>query len=330
VITVITGTPGTGKTYYMVWLLKKKALEEGDVFYRVRRDVLLITNIKLNLEDSENYVFIENFDDFVPYMDVDFWRSNLNALQGRKVIFAIDEAQALFAKHKDNDKLMYFLQYHRHVGIDLYLLTQTAKSIPAKVYELSEYLIEAVPRSINPFAWRYFRYRVLHPFDRSLVLRRFHVPHDPTVFYLYDDMVYRPDEDIEERPKNVFVSQFSLLAVFIFVFVFLLHSFFSHLHTLGQPKTQKTFSSSPSSPAVVKTQPINSSVPAVPIRYEDLIQEVEDKPMDRLELDRVEVKQPSGSPRVSVPVSGGYHLEVGRSSAGGLELQREPKVIILP
>jgi zona occludens toxin len=193
-ITIIYGVPGSGKTYYSVYWIRKRCLEEGDTFYRVRSDVLLITNLKLRLDNEENYIYLEDVKDFARYMDVDFWRANLSRVQGKKVYIVMDECQLFFHYYKDDPKVLFYLQYHRHLSHDILLITQTPKSLPAKVFELSEFLIEAVPKSVNPFAFRGFRYRVVHPFDRSVVLRRFHLAYDNTVFFMYEDMIYRADE----------------------------------------------------------------------------------------------------------------------------------------
>jgi hypothetical protein len=217
-ITIIYGVPGSGKTYYAVYWVKKKCLEAGDVFYRVRSDVVLITNLKLRLDNEENYVYLEDIKDFALYMDVDFWRSNLSRVQGKKVYIVMDECQLFFYHYKDDPKVLFYLQYHRHLSHDILFITQTPKSLPAKVFELAEFLIEAVPKSVNPFAFRGFRYRVVHPFDKSVVLRRFHLPYDNTVFYLYEDMIYRAPEGAGKL-DNAFVRWWVLLGVMAVLFV---------------------------------------------------------------------------------------------------------------
>jgi len=215
-ITIIYGVPGSGKTYYAVHWIKQRCLEGGDVFYRVRSDAVLITNLKLRLDSEENYIYLENFHDFAKYMDVDFWRANLSRVQGKKVYLVMDECQVFFFHYKDDPKVLFYLQYHRHLSHDLLFITQTPKSLPAKVFELSEFLIEAVPKSVNPFAFRGFRYRVVHPFDRSVVLRRFHLAYDRALFYLYEDMIYRAPEG---EVQNAFLRWGVILGVLVFLFV---------------------------------------------------------------------------------------------------------------
>ncbi len=321
-IAVVYGVPGSGKTYYAVWWIRKRCLEEGDVFMRVRSDVLLITNLKLNLDSSEGYVYLEDFQDFAKYMDVDFWRANLQYMQGKKVVFVIDECQLFFYHYKDDPKVLFFLQYHRHLGVDILLITQTPKSLPAKVFELSEFLVEAVPKSVNPFGFRAFRYRVLHPFDRDLVLRRFHLAFDPVVFYLYSDMIYKPPEE-GEKVGNAFMRYYVLLGAVLVVFLFLVHLLFSHISSLSQPMVRDGGSSSQ---RAVQVQPV--------IDYEDLITEEREEKASGgvVSSSPVDEGGVGSSPAVSV---GSWNIVVessGRSYRSGDEviLVSEPKVIILP
>jgi len=311
-ISIIYGVPGSGKTYYAVWWIRKRALEEGDIFLCVRSDVILITNIKLNLDSVDGYIYIEDIKDFSRYMDVDFWRANFSFLRGKKLYVVMDECQLFFYHYKDDPKVLFFLQYHRHLGVDILLITQTPKSLPAKVFELSEFLIEAVPKSVNPFAFRAFRYRVLHPFDRGIVLRRFHLAFDPVVFHLYSDMVYKPSED-EEKPKNAFTRYYVLLASFLLLTVFLMFSFLSRVF-------------SPSLPSQTKAQPASQVIQSVPLDYEDLI--TEEKPVEEKPI--TEEKPKEGKP---LPSEGSYRIVVEKSdSPKGQEdvLNTSVKVIEIP
>jgi len=334
-ISIIYGVPGSGKSYFSVWWIKKRVLEEGDVFFRVRLDRLLITNLKLRLDSEEGYIYVEDPHELAKYMDVDFWRANLQRVQGKKVVFVLDEAQRFFYFYGSDAKVLYFLQYHRHLGMDVLLITQTPRSIPQKVFELCEYVIESVPRSVNPFGFRAFRYRVLHPLDRSEVLRRFHLPYDPTVFYLYQDMIYSPEE-AEERPSNAYVRYYAMLGGLVVVLVGLIYLFFSNFFSPVSAKSQTADAS--------QTAVSSSTVPTKPITYEDLIVEVpEEKSEEKLkELDYspkpLDVQQEKHNLDLPKDVSTRYGyivVEASRSSlsfGSGLdvELSSGVKVVELP
>jgi len=325
-ITIVYGMPGSGKSYYAVWWIKRRVLQEGDVFYRVRPDRLLITNLKLRLDSEEGYVYVEEPDDLAKYMDVDFWKANYHLLQGRKVIFVVDECQRFFYFYGSDVRVLFFLQYHRHLGMDILLITQTPKSIPGKVFELCEYVIESVPKSVNPFGFRTFRYRVLHPLDRKEVLRRFHLSFESAVFYLYHDMIYSPEEG-EERVVNAYVKYYVMLVGIIVALVGFLYLFFSSFSSLAS-----------------RVQPQSSrSVSAVQsITYEDLItEETEEKVEERNYVSGSETFKRSEEFRVGEsgelrePKGYGYIVvEVVRSSVRGggedIELSSGPRIVELP
>ncbi len=331
-ISIVFGVPGSGKTYYSVFWLKRRALEEGDVFFRVRPDVLLITNLKLNLDSMDNYIYIEEWEAWKKYMDVDFWRSNLPYIQGKKIIMVMDEAQVFFQNYKDDARVLFFLQYHRHLSVEILLITQTLKSMPQKVIELSEYIIEAVPKSINPFSRFGFRYRVLHPFDRSIVLRRFHLGFDHTLFYLYSDMIYKMDED---RPQNAFRRPFLVLASFLILFAF---AFFSLFSTIFSRAKSSSYTQIQTTQTQTKTQSPGGQILPVQFDYEDLI--TEEKP--RLGEGPIPQEKPKSeeNPQGGRPIplpSGSYRIVAGKPSADSPKnqeeedpLELEPKIIYLP
>jgi len=319
-ITIVYGMPGSGKSYYAVWWIKRRVLQEGDVFYRVRPDRLLITNLKLRLDSEEGYVYVEEPDDLAKYMDVDFWKANYHLLQGRKVVFVVDECQRFFYFYGSDVRVLFFLQYHRHLGMDILLITQTPKSIPGKVFELCEYVIESVPKSVNPFGFRTFRYRVLHPLDRKEVLRRFHLSFESAVFYLYHDMIYSPEEG-EERVVNAYVKYYVMLVGIIVALVGFLYLFFSSFSSLAS-----------------RVQPQSSqSVPAVQsITYEDLItEETEEKVEERNYVPRSETFKRSEEFRVGEsgelrePKGYGY-IVVGGGGGEDIELSSGPRIVELP
>jgi hypothetical protein len=255
-ITLVFGVPGSGKTFWAVHTIRKKILQESDIFFRVRDDCLLITNLRLRLDSQDNYIFIENWEDWFQFFNVNFWQQNINWWSGKKVWLIMDECQRFFMIAKENPEVWFYLQYHRHLSHNLIFITQTPKSIPGKLYELCEFIIESVPRSINIFSVAGFRYRVLSPLDKSLVLRRFHIPYDSITFYLYNDMIYKDDEGM--KPQNAFIKPLATVGLSVLGVVLAVHVFFSGLG----PKIQLT-----------QAQPTPTQSTAQPITYEDLITE---------------------------------------------------------
>jgi hypothetical protein len=315
-ITLIFGVPGSGKTYWMVHTIKRKALTESDIFFRVRDDTILITNIKLRLDDNTNYIFVENWEDWFQFFSVNFWNRNLSWWQGKRIFIVMDECQRFFMLAKDNPEVWFYLQYHRHFGTHtLIFATQTPKSIPAKLYEICEYVIEAVPKSVNIFSLAGFRYRVLNPLDKSLVLRRFHLPYDPVTFYLYSDMVFKEDEEM--RPQNAFLRPVAIMGLTFLGVLISLHLFFSGFGSKIQPSQTQTNTNT----RTVQTQPITYE----DLTYEDLIKE-------ELQEIKEEPQEPQEPPKPKEEPVSYYHITVERTRAKteGIELSTGPKIIYLP
>ncbi len=317
-ITLITGVPGSGKTYWMTHTIRKKVLREGDIFFRVKEDCLLITNLKLKLDDTEGYIYIENWEDWFQFFNVNFWQQNLAWWQGKKVWLVMDECQRFFAIAKENPEVWFYLQYHRHFGThNLIFATQTPKSIPGKLYELAEYLIEAVPKSINIFSTVGFRYRVLSPLDKSIVLRRFHLSYDPITFYLYSDMVFK--EEDEMRPQNAFLKPLAIVVLAVLGVILSLHLFFSgsgSKNQLTQTQTQPT--------RTVQTQ-------TMPLNYEDLITE---EPKQPPKEEPKEEPKPKQEPKEEEP-RGYYYITTQKTPPKTTQesidlIPKEPKIIYLP
>jgi hypothetical protein len=318
-ITLVFGVPGSGKTYFMAHTIKKRVLQEGDIFLKVKEDCLLITNLKLRLDSPEGYVYVDEWENWMQFLNVNFWQQNFAWWKGKRVWIVMDECQRFFAIAKENPEVWFYLQYHRHFGThNLIFATQTPKSIPGKLYELCEFIVEAVPKSVNVFSVAGFRYRVLSPLDKSLVLRRFHLPYDHVTFYLYSDMVFKEDEEM--RPQNAFIkpiliSLLALLGLIIALNVFLSGFSKSGLSSKANPNTQTQ----------TQTQ----------ITYEDLITEIkEEQPKEPQEPPKEEpkaIETPLETPRPEEP--GGYYyiaLEKTRAKAEMDLTPSEPKVIYLP
>jgi hypothetical protein len=318
-ITLIFGVPGSGKTYWMTHIIRKKVLRESDIFFKVKEDCLLITNLTLKLDDTENYIYIEDWEQWMQFLNVDFWQRNLAWWQGKKVWLIMDEAQRFFALAKENPNIWFYLQYHRHFGThNLIFATQTPKSIPGKLYELAEYVIEAVPKSLNIF-FAGFRYRVLSPLDKSIVLRRFHLPYNQITFYLYQDMVFKEDEEM--RPQNAFIKPLSILVLMLLGVFISLHVFFSGFSpkkTQAQTKAQtQTIQSTQATQAQTQT-----------ISYEDLITEE-----PKQEPQKAPGQEPKQEPKKEEP--GYFFLSLQKTTrpkeTESLDFTpKEPKIIYLP
>jgi len=239
---IVEGVPGSGKTYYAVKYLLDNFVKYDDFFdeYIVRDDVLVISNIEnlkikhLNLDTLVQRFSLEKF----------FTVENIEKVQKqyrvKNIVFLIDEAQRYFHRRFFHKDVFYFFQYHRHLGCDIFLITQSYQTLSREIVVLAEYIVRAVPRSRQPFSFLY-HYIDTQTKDKlfSKSLRK-----SQSVFRAYTSM--KVDEI--QKPQSVF-SRYVAIAVFLFVlsissFFFVLHHFFSPPRTSQSHISQSYTSSS--------------------------------------------------------------------------------------
>ena len=207
-IRIIAGVPGSGKSYFMVNFLKK--FFNYDSFYEefsIKENYLIISNIDglriphLKLDSPE---LIGNPDEGLvgKYTREQFFTvANFEKLMLIKrvsnVLLLIDEAQKdwLFPLGYKDPDVLFFFQYHRHIGVDIVLGTQNVSQIARGILVLAEFIAQATPRSksvIGNFSYKFTDLK--GHFLYSKVLRK-----DKEVFRAYKSM----SVDEIEKPKNV-------------------------------------------------------------------------------------------------------------------------------
>jgi hypothetical protein len=221
-IRIIEGKIGSGKTYYAVYHVFKeyfKWCDNKDAWVQKNTDVELkiYTNIKkmkigydLDLAIREagglNPFFTENYQ--VPFCN------NCN------VIYIIDEAQGskLFHRRYNDTVVFDYFQLSRHMGSDIYLITQDTQCLAKELRSLAEYHIVAVPRTKS--IGKMFTYKFYSGKDHFKTKR---IRKDNKVFSLYRSMIEKEAEKINSAVLKyiiMFVVIISLAGV-MFKFVFL-------------------------------------------------------------------------------------------------------------
>jgi hypothetical protein len=151
-IWVLTGVPGSGKTYFAVDMindllqkLKKKekindkeAQEKIKVLHNV--DGLKVGTV------LDTFCAERDLDLITPFTD-HYHKDNE---EFRGWLFVVDECQTLFPKNMRNEQVQRFFQMHRHYGIDVVLLSQDYKLICPAISLLSEFQYRAVSDTANP------------------------------------------------------------------------------------------------------------------------------------------------------------------------------------
>jgi len=237
---IITGVPGSGKSFYAVNYLRKFCTY--DPLYKsmnLDSEVLLVTNIEdVKIQHISFDAFREN-----GLMNVENLKQFMIERRFKRCIMIVDEAQRHFSNLKNENELFFF-EYHRHLGIDVFLVLQTVSALPRRVVELSEYVIEALPRS---YAITGFRYKAKDS-KTGQTLYSIMIKKDLTVFQLYKSF----DVDEMEKPKAVVLRKYAL-GIAVVLGSLALAVYFLTSGPLGLHQPAHAQINTPTVPKVVKT-----------------------------------------------------------------------------
>lgn len=255
-IRILTGAPGSGKTFYAV-----KHIKDNYAFYdrnrrkwKIKSQNTIITNIEeLRLEHID-------FDDAIQKSKLSLERFFTKEYQEKisqkypGLIYVIDECQRYFHKRFYNKETFFYFQYHRHLGHDIYLLTQDSSLLPNEIRSLTENEIHAVRRSLSFFGE--FKYNILcqkEIVDRKILKR------DKSIFNLYKSM----EQSETEKVKNPMIKYgiAILIAIIISVWGFK-RTFLTHDKKEPEKAYAKTIDKS--KPRKPKITPKNNTERIIP------------------------------------------------------------------
>lgn len=230
-IRIIEGPPGSGKTYYAVRHLAHTYFEkQEDGRYELIKPCTLITNIDdfqpehVSLQDAIQAAGSANIFFTEPYQ-----REFTNRFESQ-IIYIIDEAQRLFRKgtrvDKELSEVFFYFEYHRHLGHDIYLITQNHKKLPLDLVVLTEYIISSAPRSRSVIGE--FKYKWLS--DGEVIHREGFKP-EQGIFDLYKSM----DNPETEKIRNPVMRTVVLVLLTVVVIVV---SFFVYIKYKWAPPEQ--------------------------------------------------------------------------------------------
>lgn len=185
-LTLLTGTPGSGKTLYAVDKIIKISSKELEEFKNIE---FIYNNIsgfkfdKFNDSDIKIYKFV--FQDFYVHLQILYkmfilneHNQNLDDLLQKyckennllNAYFIIDEAHNYF-DNQDKAKNWWFT-YHRHLHHEILLITQNKSLINTQYRNIPELFIKAQPisKAISKNTMRYFNYtdyRMINKFSTT-------------------------------------------------------------------------------------------------------------------------------------------------------------------
>lgn len=240
-ITLVEGALGSGKTYYVVHevLTKYFQFNETEIKWEIKPD-----------EDVEIYSNVDGFNLSRDLMEVVGKAGGLNPFftveyqkefaRSKKHVYIIDEAQRpdFFHRKYYDAHVFFFFQYLRHLGIDVYLITQDVFQLAKELQTLNEYHIRVSRRS---YAYaKEFRY---HFMVGKEIFRRKYLKPNLKVFSAYrsSSVVGGGHETKKFAMKYyVYVGVFACIAVFGF-FRFIKYFLPSSSKNLAVAKTLGSF-----------------------------------------------------------------------------------------
>ena len=244
---LIQGLQGSGKSYKATY----------DMFYQSDKYSIIFTNIdgikttdkikSLRFKEFMNSILLEiynkqvsldlSFDDCInDLIEADILPVNVS--KDNRVLFVIDEAQNYFGKSvKLLPQLVWLITQHRHLYIELYLITQKYTLLRSD-YHLFNLVYEAYPpvKQFSKKTIKYAEYTGL-PLNDDNLSKKFSLKKEQKIFDMYEsgDKVESPN--ILKRYIIMFVF---LLAFVSLGFYFFLSIFGNQSDIEKENKTSKT------------------------------------------------------------------------------------------
>ena len=238
-ITYIVGNPGSGKSYLAVYKIyehfyvDKKKKPKNDAANLEKYD-FCYTNI--------NEFKFDRFDNVLEFdlNDIRFHLVNLfNMYKGKSpdsdliayckdnklfsVLFVIDEIHNFFKE--DDEVLIWWLTYHRHLYHDLILVTQDLTLVPNEYKRIAEFFFKAVDSGKRLFSnkFRYIQYSNYRMYNNSIVQGgALNIPFDQEIFNLYHS---GNDSKVKSFVQKYILFASILIILAIAAFIYALFSF---------------------------------------------------------------------------------------------------------
>ena len=242
-ITYIVGNPGSGKSYlavYKIWEFfyknkKKKTKIDNENLQKYKICYTNINEFKFNLFDN-----VLEFD----FNDLMYHLTNLYTMYQNKendqklleycennsfknALFVIDEVHNIFKKN--DEILIWWLTYHRHLYHDLFLITQDLSLVPNEYKRIAEFFYKAVDSGKRLFSkkFRYIQYSNYRMYQNSIIQGgALNIPFSTEIFNLYHS---GNDTKIKSFVQKYLIFAFLLVLIAICSFIYTLFSFGSNV-----------------------------------------------------------------------------------------------------
>ncbi len=222
-ITIVTGVPGSGKSYFAVHMISK--LKDH-------------TKLLHNIDGLKLGITLDDFCHSSGHKALDLFTTEFHESDNsfRGYLFVLDECQTLFPKNFRNESVQRFFQLHRHYGIDIILLSQDYKLICPSIALLSESQFRAVSDTANPLPGT-FMYRKMIGYEN---IGRTFLRKKKSVFDLYKTADFDQKEVRKKSRPMLYLGIFALLLI-----AFGVYRFFHVTSDLSTPDSPSQTSSGP-------------------------------------------------------------------------------------
>lgn len=238
-MTYIVGNPGSGKSYLAVYRIyeyfyaNKKKKPKNDAANLEKYD-FCYTNI--------NEFKFDKFDNVLEFdlNDIRFHLVNLFNMYKSKspdsdliayckdnklfsVLFVIDEIHNFFKE--DDEVLIWWLTYHRHLYHDLILVTQDLTLVPNEYKRIAEFFFKAVDSGKRLFSnkFRYIQYSNYRMYNNSIIQGgALNIPFKQEIFNLYHS---GNDSKVKSFVQKYVLFACILIILAIIAFIYALFSF---------------------------------------------------------------------------------------------------------
>lgn len=231
-IVCITGVPGSGKSYKAISIINELLKDANNVIFsnidnfRFERWKLFYQYHNKKFADNPflkleygSYIDISNY--LKRFGSSWFSFENMKKFlktfidDGKKIFFFIDECQLYFDKYFKDVDVIYFFDYHRHLGIDIYLITQAIHKISPAISALCEYEIRAVPRSL-----RFNNMFVYKKIINNDIVGREVLKVRKELFTLYSSFVASSNENVQTPMLFFIIPLFFVVSIISFIYFF--------------------------------------------------------------------------------------------------------------
>lgn len=231
-ITLITGIPGGGKSYWAAYqILRGKVAEKYKVYHNIVGLDASMLGPDASIQDWTKLVSEQDPGDFFTRSEQTALCETVKEKEGRPVLMIIDEAGAIF--NKENDEWFRWLSWHRHLGQDVWIIVQHSTMIARAYRNLAELEIRGVKSHlIDHFVYSHRVARSEYKVSR--------LPKDQAVFKFYRSF----DQGGAKGKKSKMLLMATVGAVAASVaFVYLLLAHVPDMYAITKPGPKETVSS---------------------------------------------------------------------------------------